>query len=436
MRLKDYGRKPKLRKEFVNNPKLLIVGVDIGRSSHSACFGTNSTVSSKKFDFKNSRNGFKKFEFNIRKMCKTAKCNQILVGMEPSGLYWYGLYERLKKCGFSVCLANCMAVKNNRKTMHDGSSKTDPKDAYSIYDLLTQGKFFLPVERDPELAAAYRLMRKHMFLKKRISRLRNQIRGALHLSFPELNDVIKDLTLPTSLRFLQSNPTPESMMRNGKKRFMKKWQPRKRCGQWRPDKFNLIYEQAKLSIGLKDPQRIDEFEIKTMAKDLEDAVTKAQMWLDKAIELVCQRDDFELLMSMPRIGKPTATALLTAIGNIDEFAYGKQLVKLAGLDIRLYESGTSIKKRPRVTHIGSGYMRHWLYHYAMRLVAFEPDFQCLFERRKKNSPGKGAGQRALVAICDKILRIIYRMLKDQVKYSPEKDKIVAAYYQQQSKMAA
>ena len=72
----------------------------------------------------------------------------------------------------------------------------------------------------------------------------------------------------------------------------------------------------------------------------------------------------------------------------------------------------------------------------MRLVAFDPDFQCLFKRRKKNSPGKGAGQRALVAICDKILRIIYRMLKNQVQYSPEKDKIVAAYYQQQSKLAA
>jgi hypothetical protein len=121
--------------------------------------------------------------------------------------------------------------------------------------------------------------------------------------------------------------------------------------------------------------------------------------------------------------KPTAAALLTAIGNIDELAYGKQLVKLAGLDIRLYESG-------------SGYLRHWLYHYAMRLVAFAPDFQYLFKRRKKNSPGKGAGQRALIAISDKILRIIYRMLKDQMKYSPETDKIVAAYYQQQSKLAA
>ena len=35
--------------------------------------------------------------------------------------------------------------------MQDGASKTDKKDAYSIFDLLQQGKFFLPVERDDEL---------------------------------------------------------------------------------------------------------------------------------------------------------------------------------------------------------------------------------------------------------------------------------------------
>lgn len=64
MRLKDYGRKSSLRKEFVNNPKLLIVGVDIGRSCYSVCFGSNSTVLSKKFEFNNSRDGFKKFGKN------------------------------------------------------------------------------------------------------------------------------------------------------------------------------------------------------------------------------------------------------------------------------------------------------------------------------------------------------------------------------------
>ena len=95
----------------------------------------------KKFEFKNSREGFCKFEANIRTLCKRNACKQTLIGMEPSGLYWYGLYERLKKCGLGVCLVNCMAVKNNRKTLPDGSSKTDSKDAYSIHDLMVQGKF-------------------------------------------------------------------------------------------------------------------------------------------------------------------------------------------------------------------------------------------------------------------------------------------------------
>jgi transposase len=435
MRFKDYGRNPKLRKPFVQSEGLLIVGVDIGKSKHTACFGTNIKVISRQFDFKHCRQGFTAFEKRIRSLRFKSKSKRVLVGMEPSGLYWYALYERLKQCGFNVCLVNCLAVKNNRRTMPDGTSKTDPKDAHSIYDLLIQGKFFLPVQRDSELNAAYRMMRRHMALKKRIARLRNQLRGIIHLSFPELNAVIKDLTMPTSLRFLMANPTPQSIMRNGRKRFMAKWQPRRRSGQWTTAKFATIYDLAKTSIGLKDPQRIDALEIKTLAQDLADAVDKSQFWLDQAIKLVQTREDFDLLMSMPRIGKPTATALLTAIGHIDEFTCGKQLVKLAGLDIREYESGTSIKKRPRVTHIGSGYLRHWLYHYALRMVAYEPHFQKLFKRRKKKSPGKGAGQRALVAVSDKILRIVYRMLQDKIRYAPGTDRKIAAYYKEQQKAA-
>jgi transposase len=46
---------------------------------------------------------------------------------------------------------------------------------------------------------------------------------------------------------------------------------------------------------------------------------------------------------LPRIGKPTAAAILTAIGDIGQYTNGKQLVKLASLDIRLFESGSSIR---------------------------------------------------------------------------------------------
>ena len=87
--------------------------------------------------------------------------------MDPSGIYWKALYERLKGCGYNGCLVHCQAVRNNRKTMQEGTRKTDATDAYSVLDLLRQGKFFLPVARDLALKAAYRLMPRPMALKKR-----------------------------------------------------------------------------------------------------------------------------------------------------------------------------------------------------------------------------------------------------------------------------
>jgi len=434
MRLKDYGRNQKKRKEYIHQSGLLLVGVDVSKAKHDACIGTLNGVKSR-IGFTNSKDGFKRFEEAIRKNMFKHQCRRVLIAMEPSGLYWYALYNRLKSCGYGVCLVDCKAVKNNRRTIQGGISKTDKKDAYSIFDLLQQGKFFLPVERDDELNSAYRMMRRHMGLKKRVGQIRNQLRGAVHLTFPELNDCINDITQPTSLRFLQSNPTPESIMRNGRKRFLDKWRPRKRCGQWRAAKFEKIYDLAKNSIGLKDPYRADELEIKALAFDLEDAIKKQRMWLDKAIELLKDRSDFKLLKTMPRVGEPTAAAILTAIGNISEYTNGKQLVKLAGLDVRLYESGSSISKRPRISRTGSAYLRHWVYYLAMRLVAHEPEFKIYFENYKKKSPGSGQGVRALTSVCDKLLRIIYRMLKDNENYQPGKDKTLEAYYTEQRKAA-
>jgi hypothetical protein len=41
-------------------------------------------------------------------------------------------------------------------------------------------------------------MRRSMAFKKRVGQLRNQLRTAMHLTFPELNPMIKDLTRPTA----------------------------------------------------------------------------------------------------------------------------------------------------------------------------------------------------------------------------------------------
>ena len=44
MRLKDYARNHKRRKEYVQQPGLLLVGVDVSKSKHDACIGTQAGV--------------------------------------------------------------------------------------------------------------------------------------------------------------------------------------------------------------------------------------------------------------------------------------------------------------------------------------------------------------------------------------------------------
>ena len=125
MRLKDYARNHSRRKEYVQQPDLLLVGVGVSKGKHDACVGMVTTGAIRnKLQFQNSRAGFQFIEETIRQTLFQQKCRRVLIGMEPSGLYWYGLYERLRSCGFGVCFVNCLAVKKNRRTMQDGVSKT------------------------------------------------------------------------------------------------------------------------------------------------------------------------------------------------------------------------------------------------------------------------------------------------------------------------
>ena len=189
---------PQKRKAYVQQPGLLLVGVDVSQAKHHACIGTQLGLTCRKLVFTHSRAGFRRFEQTLRDPLVNNSGRRLLIAMEPSGISWQGRYERVRSCGYDVCLVSCQAVPNNRKTMQEATRKTDAKDAYSVLDVLRQGTFFLPVARDAERQAAYRLMHRHMALTKRGSPLRNQRRAAIHLTFPALHPMSKDLTQPPS----------------------------------------------------------------------------------------------------------------------------------------------------------------------------------------------------------------------------------------------
>jgi hypothetical protein len=197
-----------------------------------------------------------------------------------------------------------------------------------------------------------------------------------------------------------------------------------------------LSELAQHRIGLLDPYRLDEVAITALAHDLTDARGQHQWWLDHALAVREPRPDCQLLRQLPRSGAPTAAAILTALGEIRQSGNGTQLVTLAGLDVRLCESGSSIRKLPKISPMGSASRRHGLSHDALRLVAHDPHCRAYDQRRKPPAPGTGAGQRALMAVCDKTIRMLSRILTDQAPYNPQKDKSMAEYSAAQRKAAS
>ena len=105
MRLKEYGRNANKRKEYVHQPDLLLVGVDVSKAKHSACLGTQTGISCRKLAFTHPREGFQLLEQTLRDHLGKTHCRRTLIAMEPSGIYWQALYERLKSCGYGVCTA-------------------------------------------------------------------------------------------------------------------------------------------------------------------------------------------------------------------------------------------------------------------------------------------------------------------------------------------
>ena len=54
MRLKDYGRNQKERKEYIHQSELLLAGVDVSKVKHDTCIGSLEAVRSK-IGFRNAK---------------------------------------------------------------------------------------------------------------------------------------------------------------------------------------------------------------------------------------------------------------------------------------------------------------------------------------------------------------------------------------------
>ena len=129
------------------------------------------------------------------------------------------------------------------------------------------------------------------------------------------------------------------------------------------------------------------------------------------------RTNLTLLTSIVGIGVVTAAKLLAEFAELDQYESAKAAAADAGLTPSHYESGTSVRRRPKMSKIGKAGVRAALYWPAITAMTRCPAIKAFAERLA----AKGKAKKVIIgAVMRKLVHICYGVLKHQTPYDPAK----------------
>jgi len=399
--------------------KTLVIGIDIGKEvQYARFFDYRGIELSKIQSFENTLEGFKIFEEWIKSIANKNDKDNIIVGLEPTGHYWFNLGNFLRNIGIKIVLVNQFHVKRSKELDDNSQLKNDLKDPKVIAKLVIEGRYSEPYIPEGIYSDLRIAMDMKQSLGKNLNIIRNKVGQWLDKYFPEFNDVFADWQGKCALISLNKFSTPEEILSAGVQQIFVEWKMKIKQGVG-IKKAVMLVESAKNSVGITEGLGMAKKELK-LYLDQYELYIKQQEQLEIEIEyLALQIPGVKEALTIKGVGIMTAAGFVAEVGNIKRFTHPRQIQKLAGLGLIENSSGkhkgkTSISKR------GRSRLRALLFRVVMPLVSKNDEFKMLhkhYTTRKENPLKK---KQSLILLCCKLIRIFFAIMNKQIEYNPQK----------------
>ena len=395
----------------------LIVGVDIGSESHwaRAILARGYEVSKKPFHFDNTEEGFERFVTWAYGLEAENKLKKIIIACEPTGHYWFNLYDFLKKYDVKLVLVAPQHVKHSKEMDDNTQRKDDRKDPIVIAKLVPEGRYmepYIPEGIYAELRAAFN---RRCDLSEALTRNSNRMTRWFDVYFPEYRTVFKGSDALSGYMVLKRAPLPADILELGVKGICQIWREAKLRGAGEKRAQKLV-DAATQSIGLKGGPAVRQ-ELWQLIEERELLDKQHSDIMALIEEILKQIPGADRLLSVPGAGVVTVAGFLSEVGDINRFSDPKQIQKLAGLAVVENSSGKR-KGLPGISRRGRSRLRWVLYLAAMSMVKHNKEMKTYhryYTTRKKNPLKK---IQSLMAIAGRIARIFYGILKNGTDYDP------------------
>lgn len=152
--------------------------------------------------------------------------------------------------------------------------------------------------------------------------------------------------------------------------------------------------------------------------------------MDKQMETLVKetptlKAHFTLLRSIISLGPRTALKLLAEMYDLASYHSADAAAADAGLTPASYESGTTVRKKPKMSKVGKAAVRGALFLPAMSAIRFNPLLRTFAERLRS----KGKSEKVIIgAVMRKLMHLAYGVLKHETPFDPN--------YRQSKPMAA
>lgn len=380
-------------------------GVDVAKDSFVASI-KNGRFLAKEKTFTMDRVGFKNFEQTIKRFKE-----DIIVGMEPTGIYHNNLLNFLKTRDYNSVVVNPYMLHQFFKFTNNKPTKTDKKDSKTITEFLEfkQNTLEKKPQIDDERYSARYFVREKERITQDIARTKTEVKRVLSLVFPEA-EALSGVFSKEFLSILLEVGAATKIKSISKRRFIRKTEQLSDKGRGRKSKLcpDKIYELACCSIAADYPdyEELLKIKIRRLNSLLEEREYITKLITEKAARLF--KKEIEILSSIPGVGQESSIYLMAELVDIKRFNGWRKLIGFCGLDPIIKQSG-KFKINCRISKRGNSHARRIAWIMAGCAKRSCPYFREYY--LKKRSEGKSY-KEAVVATSTKLLRTIYALLNE------------------------
>ena len=305
-----------------------------------------------------------------------------------------------------------VALARTREALHNSWDKNDPKDAQVILHRIEIGNEQFC--HDPLVRGTndiQELSKTHDIVSKSKTELWHRIlTHYLPLYFPEADRFHRSSRSDWFFAFLERYPSPHFISAMSKDAFI--------ADAWdvvgrKVAKERLladIYETSKVSVGL--PVGLDSDAISMVLGEGRSLIAQRNQIEDRAVALLKDLPDYQLLTSIPGIGPINALTILAEAGDLRRFGHHRQFLKFCGMDLATIQSGT-FRGQTKLSKYGNARLRRTLWmagHVA--IVQWTNSFRDMFERYiAKDRHNKHLRRKAYSPIAAKTARTVSGIIK-------------------------